>query len=150
MAGRGAATKLSHGEVLTAIANGLVGIVKEYYGRGPTEAKAYYEDDLVVCLFRRVLTRVEQTLRDGGRVDVVMQQRAAFQELVRARYASVVEHATGRRVIAAMSGGNQQDPEICCEVFVLEPDESSGEKTLPAAVEAGDAPRPSERGSPTA
>jgi hypothetical protein len=30
----------------------------------------------------------------------------------------VVEHATGRRVIGFMSG-NQQDPDMICEIFVL-------------------------------
>ena len=42
----------SHGDVLTAVSDGLVALLKEYYGRGPTQAKSYYEDDLVVCVLR--------------------------------------------------------------------------------------------------
>ena len=110
----------SHGDVLTAISDGIVGLLKEFYGRGPTRAKSYYEDDLVVCILRGGFTRVEQTLLDGGRGAAVIQQRMAFQELMRDRFTAVVEHATGQRVIGFMSG-NQQDPDIMCEVFILAP-----------------------------
>ena len=113
-------TPVAHGDVLTAISDGLVALLKEYYGRGPTRAKSYYEDDLVVCLLRGGFTRVEQTLLAGGRGASVIQQRMDFQEVMRERFGEVVEHATGRRVIGFMSG-NQQDPDIMCEVFVLAP-----------------------------
>jgi len=56
----------NHGEVLTAISDGMVALLKEFYGRGPTRAKSYYEDDLVVCVLRGGFSRVEQTLLDGG------------------------------------------------------------------------------------
>ena len=52
----------AHGDVLTAISDGLVALLKEFYGRGPTQAKTYYHDDLVVCVLRGGFTRVEQTL----------------------------------------------------------------------------------------
>ena len=109
-----------HGDVLTAISDGLVALLKEFYGRGPTRAKSYYEDDLVVCLLRGGFSRVEQTLLEGGRGDSVIQQRMEFQDLMRERFEAVVERATGRRVIGFMSG-NQQAPDIMCEVFILAP-----------------------------
>ena len=56
-------TPLAHGDVLTAISDGMVALLKEFYGRGPTRAKSYYEDDLVVCLLRGGFSRVEQTLQ---------------------------------------------------------------------------------------
>ena len=104
--------------MLTAISDGMVGLLKEFYGRGPSRAKTYYEDDLVVCLLRGGFTRVEQTLLEGGRGSSVIQQRMEFQELMRERFQAVIAQATGRRVIGFMSG-NQQDPDIMCEVFVL-------------------------------
>jgi uncharacterized protein YbcI len=110
----------THGDVLTAISDGLVGLLKEFYGRGPTRAKSYLEDDLVVCVLRGGFTRVEQTLLDGGRGAAVIEQRIQFQDLMRDRFAEVVEAATGRRVIGFMSG-NQQAPDIMCEVFILAP-----------------------------
>ena len=110
----------THGEVLTAISDGIVALLKEYYGRGPTQAKTYYHDDLVVCVLRGGFTRVEQTLLDGGRGRAVIEQRVAFQEVMRDRFVAVIEHATGRPVVGFMSG-NQQDPDMICEVFVLSP-----------------------------
>ena len=112
--------KRRHGEELTAISDGLVALLKEFYGRGPTQAKSYYQDDLVVCILRGGYTQVEQTLRDGGRGTAVIEQRMQFQELMRERFEAVIEGATGRRVIGFMSG-NQQDPDLMCEVFVLDP-----------------------------
>ena len=113
-------TPAAHGDVLAAISHGIVGLLKEYYGRGPTRTKTYFEDDLVVCLLRGGFTRVEQTLLEGGRGSSVIRQRMEFQEVMRARFQEVIESATGRPVIGFMSG-NQQDPDIMCEVFILAP-----------------------------
>ena len=115
-----------HDEVLTAVSEGLVALLKEFYGRGPTQAKSYYEDDLVVCVLRGGFSRVEQTLLDSGRGAAVIDQRMAFQELMRDRFEAVIEDATGRRVIGFMSG-NQQDPDMMCEVFMLSPTDLVGE-----------------------
>jgi uncharacterized protein YbcI len=57
----------THGDVLTAISDGMVALLKEFYGRGPTRAKSYYQDDLVVCVLRGGFSRVEETLLEGGR-----------------------------------------------------------------------------------
>jgi uncharacterized protein YbcI len=108
------------GDVLTAISDGLVALLKEYYGHGPTRAKSYYEDDLVVCVLRGGFSRVEQTLLEGGRGEAVIHQRMEFQELMRHRFEEVIEGATGREVIGFMSG-NQQHPDMMCEVFLLAP-----------------------------
>jgi uncharacterized protein YbcI len=120
----------AHGDVLTAVSEGMVALLKEYYGRGPTQAKTYYMDDLVVCVLRGGFTRVEQTLFDGGHARAVIQQRMEFQEVMRGRFEAVIEHATGRRVIGFMSG-NQQAPDMICEVFVLAPSDLVPEYELP-------------------
>jgi uncharacterized protein YbcI len=54
--------------VLTAVSDGMVALLKEFYGRGPTRTKSYYEDDLVTCLLRGGFSRVEQTLLEGAAV----------------------------------------------------------------------------------
>ena len=120
-----------HGAVRTAISNGMVALLKEYYGVGPTQAKTYYHDDLVVCVLRGGFTRVEQTLLEGGRGHAVIAQRMEFQEVMRERFTAVIEHATGRPVIGFMSG-NQQDPDMICEVFVLSPTDLVADHELPA------------------
>jgi uncharacterized protein YbcI len=116
--------------VLSAISDGMVALLKEYYGRGPSRTKSYYEDDLVVCLLRGGFSRVEQTLLEGGRGSSVIQQRMDFQELMRDRFVAVIEIATGRQVIGFMSG-NQQDPDIMSEVFILAPTDLVDDHEIP-------------------
>jgi len=129
-------TSTTHGDVLTAISDGMVALLKEFYGSGPTRTKSYYDDDLVVCVLRGGFSRVEQTLLDGGRGAAVIQQRMEFQDVMRHRFTDVIERATGRKVIGFMSG-NQQDPDLMCETFILDPtdlldDDDQSTKVLPA------------------
>jgi hypothetical protein len=84
---------------------------------GPTWPKIYS-----CVLLRGGFTRVEQTLLAGGRGEDVIRQRMAFQDVMRERFERVVEEATGRQVVGFMSG-NQQDPDMICEVFVLAPND---------------------------
>ena len=121
--------------MLTAISEGMVALLKEFYGRGPSRVKTYYEDDLVVCLLRGGFSRVEQTLFEGGRGQSVIQQRMEFQDLMRARFEGVIRETTGRRVIGFMSG-NQQDPDIMCEVFILAPTDLVDHHELPSVAPA--------------
>ncbi len=108
------------GDVRTEISDGLVALLKEFYGRGPDRTRTYVHDDLVVCLLRGGFTRVEQTLLAGGHGEDVIRRRMAFQQVMRHRFEEVVERATGREVIGFMSG-NQLDPDMICELFVLAP-----------------------------
>jgi uncharacterized protein YbcI len=126
------ATAKSHGDVLTAISDGMVALLKEFYGRGPTRTKSYYADDLVVCFLRGGFSRVEQTLLEGGRGTAVIDQRMAFQDLMRERFEAVIEAATDRRVIGFMSG-NQQHPDMMCEVFILAPTDLLDAEEITAA-----------------
>jgi uncharacterized protein YbcI len=111
--------ELAPGDVRTKISDGIVALLKEFYGRGPEQSKTYVNGDLVVCLLRGGFTPVEQTLLDGGHGEDVIRQRMAFQDVMRERFESVVEDATGRKVVGFMSG-NHQEPDMLCEVFVLE------------------------------
>ena len=118
------------GDVRTDISDGIVALLKEFYGRGPERTKTYVNEDIVVCLLRGGFTRVEQTLLEGGRGEAVIEQRMAFQEVMRDRFTAVIEHATGRPVVGFMSG-NQQDPDMICEVFVLSPTDLIADHELP-------------------
>ena len=86
------------GDVRTQISNGLVALLREYYGRGPERTRTYVGDDLVVCVLRGGFTRVEQTLLESGRGGDVIRQRMVFQDVMRERFEAVVEKATGRWV----------------------------------------------------
>ena len=111
-----------NGDVLAAISSRIVHLHKEFYGKGPTKARTYYTGDVVTVLLRGGFTRVEQTLLDEGRGSDVIEQRMAFQEVMRDRFSEVIEELTGRRVAAFMSGSHQ-GPDLVAEVFVLEPND---------------------------
>ena len=106
---------------LARISNRIVQLHKEYYGRGPTKAKTYFQDDLVVILMRGGFTKVEQTLLEAGRGESVIRQRMAFQEAMRPRMKDVVETELGRKVAGFMSGSHQE-PDLLGEMFILEPE----------------------------
>jgi len=110
----------------------MVALLKEFVGLGPTRAKSYYQDDLVVCVLRGGFSRVEETLLEGGRGPAVIQQRMEFQEVMRERFTGVIEDATGRPVIGFMSG-NQQHPDLMCEVFILGPTDLVDAHEIPAS-----------------
>ena len=55
---------------------------------------------------------------------------------MRERFIAVIEHATGRNVVGFMSG-NQQKPDMICEVFVLSPTDLIADHEIPDAGRAG-------------
>jgi uncharacterized protein YbcI len=107
------------GQLRAALANTMIRIVHEHWGKGPTRAKAYMEDGFVLCVLEEPFTTVERTLINGGEQDLVRELRLEFQEMVSDEFADQIETLTGRRVLA----GHCQivfDPDILFEVFVLE------------------------------
>ena len=104
---------------LANISRRIVQLHKEFYGKGPTKAKTYFNDDLVVVLLRGGFTRVEETLLQSGRGESVKQQRAEFQQAMREPFTRVIEEETGRKVVAFMSTSHQH-PDMLGEMFVLE------------------------------
>src|SRR4051795_7793601 len=92
-----------HGEVLLSISNAVVRLYKRYYGKGPTQARAYYQDDLVACVLRDVYTRAERTLIDAGRSSLVLTQRHELQRAVAGELTAAIEEITGREVIGFFS-----------------------------------------------
>ena len=95
-----------------------MGLLKEFYGRGPERGKTYLHDDLVVVLLRGGFSRAEETLFAAGRGDAVMEQRAAFNDAMRGKFNALIERETGREV-AAMVSGNHQQPDVHALMFVL-------------------------------
>ena len=102
------------------LANAMVGVYSQFYGRGPTKARAYLSEDLVVVVLEGVLTRGELTLRDRGETEEVDRSRRAFQRAVRDEFVGAVERITGRRVRSFMSEMDAAQ-DVAAEIFVLEP-----------------------------
>jgi uncharacterized protein YbcI len=109
------------GQLLEQISNSIVGLYREGFGRGPTAAKTYVLDDLVICVLRDGLTQVERTLRDRGDAEFVRDMRLRFQSAVETDLRAAVEEATDRKVIAFLSQATV-DPELMIEVFFLDGD----------------------------
>jgi uncharacterized protein YbcI len=108
------------GDVRSRISTNIVQLHKEYYGRGPTKTKTYYQEDFVLILLRGGFTTVERTLLHAGRREAVTAQRHTFQEVMRPLYAELIERETRWAVTAFMST-THQDPDILAELFILEP-----------------------------
>lgn len=110
------------GSVRAALANAMVGLKKQYYGRGPTAAKAWILDDYVFVALEGGLTRNEETLLADGKEDVVRAYRLSYQETVGPTTIEAVEELVGRRVLDYHSQ-IVFDPVRAFEIFVLEPEE---------------------------
>lgn len=115
-------SRVTGGELFEEISRSLVQLYKEHFGKGPTKARTYMTDDLVVCLLEGGFWKGEQTLRDHGRGDAVAQNRHAFQESLRTLFVSTIEGLVERRVVGFLSAVDP-DTEMSAEVFVLAPTE---------------------------
>jgi len=111
--------RLEGGELNQAITSALVGIHGRYLGRGPQSATTFYQGNVVVSLLSGVLTHAERTLNEANQGEAVNQIRHLFQETMEADFEEAVERLTGRKVVAFISGNNL-DPDIAAEVFVLD------------------------------
>ena len=111
------------GSLRSALANAMVGMKKQFYGRGPTAAKAWILDDYVFVALEGGLTRNEETLLADGKEDMVRQYRLSFQETMTATVTAAVAELTGRRVLTYQSQ-IVFDPVRTFEIFLLEPDGS--------------------------
>ena len=96
----------------------IVRLQAEYYGKGPTRAKTYFVEDLVVVVLEESFTRAEKTLAERGEREAIQQIRRRFQQHMADSFTSVVEQATGRKVRAFLSETNiEQD--VSVETFLL-------------------------------
>ena len=110
---------LTGGELLAAISNRIVGLLREHYGRGPMKAKTYVLDDLIVCVLRNGFTAIEKTMVDVGEPDRVVAMRHDFQRMMGEQYKDTIEELTGRKVVAFLSQAHL-DPDITLEVFFVD------------------------------
>jgi uncharacterized protein YbcI len=109
------------GSARSAIANAVVRLHAEHFGRGPTRARAHVAEDFVLVVLEDVFTTAERTLIAAGRGDQVVATRGAFADVMRDRFCAAVEVACGRRVRAYFSQAHLE-PEMAVELFVLEPE----------------------------
>ena len=122
-----------HGQALLAqLSNEMVHAQKEFFGKGPTHAKSYLLDDLLIIVMRGGLTTAEKTMLDFGQTDLVRQFRQLFENEMTGRLTGMVEQLTGRRV-ATYQSQVMFDPDVVVEMFVF--DEPGDRATREATAE---------------
>jgi uncharacterized protein YbcI len=109
----------SGNSMLVAISNVIVGLLREYTGRGPTKARTTIRDNVVVVLLEQTLTKGEQVLVNKGRSENVLTLRREYQEAMREESSKRVSEITGQNVIAMMSA-NHLNPDLAAEIYVLD------------------------------
>ena len=105
--------------LLARISNELVGAQKEFFGKGPTKAKSYVFDDLLICVLRGGLTTAEKSMLDFDEADAVRDFRQVFENRMTPRLTRIVEELTGRRVLTTQSQV-MFDPDVVIQVFVFD------------------------------
>ncbi len=71
------------GNVTMAISREMVALMKDYFGRGPTKARTYMRDNLIVVIMEDTMTKAELTLVRSGNIREVRDLRRLFQETIR-------------------------------------------------------------------
>jgi uncharacterized protein YbcI len=109
------------GETRAKISKEIVRLQAEYYGKGPTRAKTYIVEDLVVVVLEESFTRAEKTLVERGEREAIQHIRRRFQQQMAESFISIVEQATGRRVRVFLSE-TDVDQDVSVETFLLADD----------------------------
>jgi uncharacterized protein YbcI len=105
--------------LLGTISREMVKAMKTYYGLGPTQAKAYFVDDLLFIVMRGGITPGEQTLIDAGETDTVRAFRQRFANVMAARLSGTVEQLVECKVRNYQSQV-LVDPDLILLIFVLD------------------------------
>jgi uncharacterized protein YbcI len=110
----------SSGLLSSVISTGVVRLLSEYTGRGPTKARTYINEDLITVVLRDTLTKGERSLVRDGDAELVLANRKAYQRTMGAELIACVESLAERKVIAFLSD-NHIDPDVGVETFLLAP-----------------------------
>ena len=109
-------------QVEQTVAEEILRIHSESYGRGAAQARAHILDnDVVVFLDDIELLPYEEFLVGHGHADTVVDVRSKFQQAIETTFRAAVERATGRRVVAFASYTNLE-ANFVCELFRLAPE----------------------------
>ena len=92
------------GECEARITEAMIKFEREFMGRGPTEARTYLIEDIVLVRMKGIITRAEHHLASGdptgrGR-DLVKQSRTEMIEKARPMLAELIEKELGIPVVS--------------------------------------------------
>ena len=109
------------GSARASIANEIVRLHSEYYGQGPTKARTFVNDEVVVVVLKETFTPAEKTLIARGEADGIQDIRRRFQRVMADQFKAIVEQASGRQVRSFFSDTDIEN-DISVEVFILAED----------------------------
>jgi uncharacterized protein YbcI len=115
-----AAADPNQGAKLAAISTFTVALFRQYTGRGPSKARTFIDDDMLVVVLQNALTPLELTLVDNDRAEIVLATRKTLQELMSAELIAGVEQRMQRTVTAFLSA-NHIAPDVAIVTFLLAP-----------------------------
>ena len=104
----------------STISNAAVRLLSEYTGRGPTKARTYIDEDLIIVVVYDTLTELERRMVRNGSIDLVLTTREASQKALKPDLVAAVERLSGRSTIALLSQSHI-DPDVEIMSFVLAP-----------------------------
>ena len=106
-----------------AISNLVVRLLSEYTGRGATQARTHFSDNLITVVVQDLMTKGEHSLIRDGKGELVLETRRAYQDAMGDELSAGVEDITGRKVVAFLSA-NHLERDVAIESFMLEPGEA--------------------------
>ena len=112
---------LKAGSVSAAISKAVVALLGQYTGRGPTKARTYINEDLILVVLYDTLSTEERDIVGNGGAELVLSTRQAFQGAMKSEVTAIVERLSGRSISACMSHNHHLGPDIVVEAFVLAP-----------------------------
>jgi uncharacterized protein YbcI len=122
------------GSILAAISNEMVGLYKDYFGRGPTKAKTNWAGpDALVCILEDTFAPAETNLVKMGEHQRLRDTRMFFQYASVREFGEPVERLTGRKIKAFVSGIDTEAEGLSAELFVLQPEGSDEPSRLERA-----------------
>jgi uncharacterized protein YbcI len=107
-------------EVSGRLATAIVQRYRERFGRGPTEAKAFIQEDFALVILGSAQTEVERSLVAGGELDSVEFLRRRVRLMAAEQFCAATEEVLGRKV-KAMLGDHSATENVTVLVFLLEP-----------------------------
>ncbi len=110
------------------ISSAMVSIMKQYYGKEPTNARTFVNERYVFCVMEGGLTRSDETLLAAGEEAVVRAYRLSFEAAITPVITRAVADITGRAVVGYQSQVILDPPHVI-EIFIL--DEPPGHSAVP-------------------
>jgi len=108
----------ARGVLVSQLSREIVQLHARLYGRGPTKARSYLQNDYAICILEEIFTTAERTLIGAGSSEHVRETRKKFQEAVKEEFIDVVERVTGRKVKVFLSQVDI-DANLALEFFVF-------------------------------